>query len=87
MVFLISYRKNFDGTKVQANLRKTFFAVHENQPSREEIERLVDYVSHGEFAKSTIEIQKCIGFDAQELTKAAVTVHCFSAARNQRASS
>ena len=87
MVFLISDRKKFDGTKLQANLRKTFFAVHQDQPSREEIEQLVDHVSHGEFAKSTIEIQKCIGFDVQELTKAAMTVHRFSAARKECASS
>jgi len=86
MVFLISYRKNFDGTKLQASLRKTFFAVHPDHPSREEIERLVDRVSQGEFAKSSIELQRCIGFDAEELTKTGVTVYPFSAAREQYAS-
>ncbi len=83
MVFFVSYRRKFGGTKLQANLRKTFFAVHEDQPSREEIEQLVDYVSHGEFAPSSIEIQRCIGFDPEELNKAGVTVYHFSAARKE----
>ena len=86
MVFLISYRNNFDGTKLQTSLRKTFFAVHQDHPSAQEIEQLVDRVSHGQFAKSTIEIQRCIGFDAQELTKAGVTVYPVSATRKEYAS-
>jgi len=87
MVFFISYRKNFGGTKLQTSLRKTFFAVHQDHPSREEIERLVDRVSRGEFTKSSIELQRCIGFDAEELTKSGVTVYGFSAAREEYASS
>lgn len=79
-------RRQFDGTKLQTSLRKTFFAVHQNHPSAEEIERLVDHVSQGEFAKSTIELQRCIAFDAEELTKAGVTVYRFSAARKECAS-
>ncbi len=86
MVFFISYRKTFGGTNLQSSLRKTFFAVHQDHPSAEEIERLVDHVSRGEFAKSSIEIQRCIGFDAEALTKAGVTVYRFSAAREQYAS-
>jgi len=86
MVFLISYRNNFDGTKLHTSLRKTFFAVHQDRPSTEEIEQLVARVSHGQFAKSTIEIQRCIGFDAQELTKTGVTVYPVSATRKEYAS-
>jgi hypothetical protein len=87
MVFFISYRRNLSGTKFQTNLRKTFFAVHQDQPSREEIERLVDYVSGGEFVQSSVEIQRCIGFDPHELNKAGVTVYTFSAARKESAPS
>jgi hypothetical protein len=85
MVFFVSYRRNLGGTKFQTNLRKTFFAVHPEQPSKEQIEQLVDFVSGGEFAQSSIEIQRCIGFDADELSKAGVTVYSFSAvAKNPR---
>ncbi len=87
MVFLISYRRKFAGTKLQASLRKSFFAVHQDQPSREEIEQLVDHVSQGAFALSSIEIQKCIGFDPEELIKAGVPVHRFGTARKESASS
>lgn len=86
MVFLISYRKKFDGTKLQANLRKTFFAEHANQPSVEEIEQLVDYVSHGEFAKSSIQLQKCVGFEPADLSKNGVTVYRFRSAPPEHAS-
>jgi hypothetical protein len=80
MVFLISYRKKFDGTRLQANLRKTFFAEHPDHPSTDEIEQLVDSVSHGEFAKSSIQLQKCVGIDAADLSKSGVTVYRFRAA-------
>ena len=80
MVFLISYRKKFDGVKLQANLRKTFFAEHPDQPTPEEIEQLVDSVSQGEFARASVQLQKCVGFDAVELTKCGVTVYRFKAA-------
>ena len=86
MVFLISYRKKFDGTKIQANLRKTFFAEYPNQPSAEELERLVDYVSKGEFSKSSIQLQKCVGFDPADLTKRGVTVYRFRAAPTEHTS-
>lgn len=85
MVFLISYRKKIDGTKPQTNLRKTFLAEHPDRPSAEEIEQLVDYVSQGEFAQSSIELQKYVGFDAAELTKCGVTVHRFRAGPAERA--
>ncbi len=87
MVFFVSYRRNFGGTKLQANLRKTFFAVHPDQPSRQEIEQLVNYVSHGEFAPSSIEIQRCVGFDPEELNKSGVTVYRFNTPRKESAPS
>ncbi len=87
MVFFVSYRRNLGGTKLQVNLRKTFFAVHQDQPSREEIVQLVSYVSHGEFAQSSIEIQRCIGFDPEDLQKAGVTVYKFTAVRKESAPS
>ena len=87
MVFFVSYRRHIGGTKLQLNLRKTFFAVHQDQPSREEIVQLVDYVSHGEFTPSSIEIQRCVGFDPDDLQKAGVTVYRFGAARKESASS
>jgi hypothetical protein len=87
MVFFISYRKTYGGTKLQSSLRKTFFAVHQDHPSTEEIERLVDHVSQGKFAKSSIELQRCIGFDAEQLTKAGVTVYRFNATCKEYASS
>jgi hypothetical protein len=86
MVFLVSYRKKFDGAKLQANLRKTFFAEHPDHPTPEEIEQLVDLVSHGEFAISSIQLQKCVGFDAAELTKCGVAVHRFKTAPIEHAS-
>lgn len=87
MVFFVSYRRNFGGTKFQANLRKTFFAVHQDQPTREEIERLVVSISRGKFAQSSIEIQRCIGFDPEELARAGVTVYHFNTTSKQSASS
>jgi hypothetical protein len=83
MVFLISYRKKFDRTKLQTSLRENFFAEHRGQPSVEEVEQLVDHVSQGEFAKSSIEIQRCVGFDAAELTKCGVIVYGFRATRTE----
>jgi hypothetical protein len=80
MVFLISYRKKFDGAKLQANLRKTFFAEHPGEPTPEEIEQLVESVSQGEFTKTSIQLQKCVGFDAAELIKCGVTVYRFKVA-------
>ncbi len=87
MVFFVSYRRNLSGTKFQTNLRKTFFAVHSAEPSRNEIERLVDQVSGGEFAQSSIEVQRCVGFDPEELNRAGVTVYSFSTVPKQSASS
>lgn len=81
MVFLISYRKKFDGTRLQSKLRRTFFAQHRNDPSFEEIQSLVDFVSQGDFAESSIEFQKCMGFDADELKKCGVTVYHFQTVR------
>jgi hypothetical protein len=86
MVFLVSYRKKFDNAKLQPNLRKTFFAEHTGQPTAEEIEQLVDCVSQGEFAAPNIQLQKCVGFDAAELTKCGVTVYHFEPASTKRLS-
>ncbi len=87
MVFFVSYRRHLGGTAFQANLRKTFFAVHKKQLSREEIVQLVDYISQGEFAPASIEFQRCIGFDPEELNKAGVTVYRFCAIRKESAPS
>jgi hypothetical protein len=81
MVFLVSYRKKFDGAKVQPNLRKTFFAEHPDKPTAEEIEQLVNFVSAGEFATATIQLQRCVGFEAAELTKCGVPVYRFKPIR------
>jgi hypothetical protein len=86
MVFLVSYRKKFDGAKLQANLRKTFFAEHPSQPTAEEIEQLVDFVSQGEFAMASIQLQNCVGFDAVELSKCGVAVYRFKAKSTERTS-
>lgn len=81
MVFLVSYRKKFDGAKLQPNLRKTFFAEHPDEPTAEEIEQLVNFVSQGEFATATIQLQKCVGFEAAELIKCGVAVYHFKLTR------
>jgi hypothetical protein len=75
MVFLISYRKKPQGLKLQSNLRKKFFAEHNENPSIEDIEALVRRVSGGDFAEASVEFQKCVGFDAEELSRCGVTVY------------
>ena len=70
MLFVVSYRKKHASSKT----RKSFFAEHSDQPSAEQIEALVQSVSGGNFAQGTIAMQKCPGFDTNELIKAGITV-------------
>ena len=70
MVFVVSYRKKHASSKS----RKSFFAEHKEQPSQEQIQALVRSVSRGNFAENTIALQKCPGFDTDELLKAGITV-------------
>jgi hypothetical protein len=75
MIFLISYRRKPVASQLKINLRKKFFAAHPDSPSREDVERLVRRVSDGDFAEASIEFEKCVGFDADELSRCGVTVH------------
>ena len=70
MLFVVSYRKKHASSKS----RNTFFAEHNEQPSVQQIQALVDRVSRGNFAQRTIELQKCPGFDVNELIKTGITV-------------
>jgi hypothetical protein len=70
MLFVVSYRKKHASSKS----RKTFFAEHDAQPSQEQIQALVNSISRGNFAENTIALQKCPGFDTDELIKAGITV-------------
>ena len=70
MIFVVSYRKKHASSKS----RKSFFAEHDEQPSPEQIQALVNSISRGNFAENTIALQKCSGFDADELIKAGITV-------------
>ena len=73
MLFVISYRKKHASSKS----RKSFFAEHDKQPSQEQIQALVNSVSRGNFAENTIALQKCPGFETDELIKAGITVDRF----------
>jgi hypothetical protein len=73
MLFVVSYRKKHASSKT----RKSFFAEHNEQPTAEQIQALVSQVSGGDFAEKTIALQKCPGFDTDELTKAGITVFPF----------
>jgi hypothetical protein len=75
MIYLISYRKKPVASQLHITLRKKFFAAHPENPSREDIERLVRRVSDGDFAEASIEFEKCVGFDADELSRCGVTVY------------
>src|SRR5262245_5886277 len=70
MLFLITYRKKHASSKS----RKSFFAAHDDQPSVEQIQALVNSVSRGDFAEKTVALQKCQGFDTDDLIKAGITV-------------
>jgi len=70
MLFVVSYRKKHASSKS----RKSFFAEHDEQPSQEQIRALVNSISLGNFAENTIALQKCPGFDTDELIKAGITV-------------
>jgi hypothetical protein len=70
MLFVVSYRKKHASSKT----RKSFFAEHNDQPSVEQLQALVNKVSGGNFAQGTIALQKCPGFDTAELIKAGITV-------------
>ena len=73
MLYVISYRKKHASSKS----RKSFFAEHNQQPSLDQIQALVNKVSGGNFAGKTIALQKCPGFDTDELIKAGITVFRF----------
>jgi hypothetical protein len=73
MLFVVSYRKKHASSKT----RKTFFAEHNEQPSVEQIQALVNNVSGGNFAQGTIALQKCPGFDTDELIKTGIPVFHF----------
>lgn len=75
MVFLISYRKKPHASQHNANLRKKFFAVHQESPSQDDVEQLVRRVSDGDFAEASIEFERCAGFDEEELSRCGVTVY------------
>ena len=70
MLFVISYRKKHASSKS----RKSFFAEHDKQPSDAQIRALVNSVSGGNYAEHTIALQKFPGFEAEELTRAGITV-------------
>jgi hypothetical protein len=70
MIFVVTYRKKNASSKS----RKSFFAEHDGQPSAEQLQALVATVSRGDFAANTIALQKCPGFDTDELIKAGITV-------------
>ncbi|HXV79444.1 MAG TPA: hypothetical protein VEG60_06170 [Candidatus Binatia bacterium] len=70
MLFVVSYRKKHASSKS----RKSFFAEHNGEPSLEQIKALVNNISKGDFVEKTIALQKCPGFDTDELLKAGVTV-------------
>ena len=70
MLFVISYRKKHASSKS----RKSFFAEHNEQPSAEQVQALVNSVSRGNFAENTVAVQKCPGFNTDELIKAGITV-------------
>jgi hypothetical protein len=73
MLFVVTYRKKHASSKS----RKSFFAEHNEQPSVEQIHALVNSISGGNFAEKTIALQKCPGFDTDELIKAGLTVFRF----------
>jgi hypothetical protein len=73
MLFVVSYRKKHASSKS----RKSFFAEHNEEPSPEQIQALVNRESRGDFAEKTIALQKCPGFNTDELTKAGITVFRF----------
>jgi hypothetical protein len=74
MLFVVSYRKKHASSKS----RKSFFAEHNEEPSSEQIHALVNTISKGDFVEKTIALQKCPGFDTDELNKAGVTVFRFA---------
>lgn len=77
MVFLISYRNQPHSSNPRSILRKKIFAVHGENPSAEDIVKLVRRVSNGDCAEATIEHEPCPGFDPEELTRCGVTVYRF----------
>jgi hypothetical protein len=73
MLFLVTYRKKHASSKS----RKSFFAEHNQEPSQEQIQALVNSITRGNFSEKTIALQKCPGFDTEELVKAGITVFRF----------
>jgi hypothetical protein len=76
MLFLVSYREKHASSKS----RKAFFAEHSEQPSPEQIQALVNTVSDGDFREKTIALNKCPGFQTNDLIKADITVFSFETA-------
>ena len=73
MLFVVSYRKKHASSKSP----KSFFAEHNEEPSQEQIQALVNSESRGNFAEKTIALQKCPGFNTEELIRAGITVFRF----------
>ena len=73
MIFVVSYRKKHASSKS----RKSFFAEHNEEPSQEQIQALVNSESRGNFAEKTIALQKCPGFNTEELIRAGIMVFRF----------
>lgn len=76
MLFVVSYRKKHASSKT----RKSFFAEHNEQPSVEQVQALVNSISGGNFAEKTTAFQKCPGFDIDELIAAGITIFRFESA-------
>lgn len=76
MVFVVSYREKHASSKS----RETFFAEHNDQPSPEQIQALVNTISSGDFTEKSIVLNKCPGFETKELIKAGITVFSFETA-------
>src|SRR5947209_403824 len=73
MLFIVSYRKKHASSKT----RKTFFTEHNEQPSVAQIQTLMNSISGSNFAQGTIALQKCPGFETDELIKTNIKVFRF----------
>jgi hypothetical protein len=76
MLFVVSYKEKHASSKS----RKTFFAEYNEQPSAEQIQALVNTISEGDFREKTIALNKCPGFQANDLIKAGIAVFSFETA-------
>jgi hypothetical protein len=57
--------------------REKFLCRIQREPSQEQIQALVNSESRGNFAEKTIALQKCPGFNIEELIRAGITVFRF----------